>query len=245
MCGPDNKIGSNLLKITKQAKYKHILPEFPLLHLRKSKINTLFSAYKDAGLSHLMMFMRDDDRHEWKKLVSAEHIDVATRYVKRIAMSLRLAFLLSFMHYLPLEQSKKLECDLKKENCSTVCEKWDTCFSEFLENGVSLSATFALHKDMLQHCEEIVALSLAERMGGPDGYNLLLACVKSSLAFQFLNGVSSYAPFCCQLLISHYKNGYFYRSLKQCLFSTPIGKSGTNFACDKKEKWIIRCSKRF
>ena len=108
-----------------------------------------------------MMFMRDDDRNEWKKLVSAEHIDVATLHVKRIAMSFRLAFLLSFMRHLPLEQSQVLECDLKKESCSTVCEKSDASFLVFLENGTTLNATFALHKHMIQHCEEVVAITLA------------------------------------------------------------------------------------
>ena len=37
--GPDNKIGANLLQAMKDPKYQQFLPEFPLLHVRKSKIN--------------------------------------------------------------------------------------------------------------------------------------------------------------------------------------------------------------
>ncbi|CAC5397539.1 unnamed protein product [Mytilus coruscus] len=46
---------------------------------------------------------------------------------------------------------------------------------------------------MMEHCDEIIAIAVAERIGGPDGYKLLLASVKPSLPFSFLNGASSYA----------------------------------------------------
>ena len=53
--GPDNKIIANLLiLISLDPKYKKFLPEFAVLHLRKSKINTLISGYKDTGLVHLL-----------------------------------------------------------------------------------------------------------------------------------------------------------------------------------------------
>ena len=32
----------------------------------------------------------------------------------------------------------------------------------------SRNATFALHVDIMQHCDEVVAISVAERIGGPD-----------------------------------------------------------------------------
>lgn len=98
--GPDNKIGANLSQLLSQDnKYRHFLPEFPLLHLRKSKINTLFSAYKDAGLLQLLMYMCDDEKKEWTKLISMEHIDVATRFVRRLSLSFHVAFVsLPSMH---------------------------------------------------------------------------------------------------------------------------------------------------
>ena len=88
LCGPDNKIGKCLFQLmASSVKYRAFLPEFPLLHLRKSKITILFSAYKDAGLVQLLRIMRDDDKSDWSKLASVTHIDVATRYVKRLALS--------------------------------------------------------------------------------------------------------------------------------------------------------------
>lgn len=50
-CGPDNKIGKCMLSLMESdKKYERFLVEFPLLHLRKSKITILFSAYSEAGL---------------------------------------------------------------------------------------------------------------------------------------------------------------------------------------------------
>ena len=97
LCGPDNKIGKCLLQLmASSAKYKAFLPEFPLLHLRKSKLTILFSGYKDAGLIQLVRIMRDDEKSDWSKLASVTHIDVATRHVKRLALSFQLAFLIAF-----------------------------------------------------------------------------------------------------------------------------------------------------
>ena len=82
--GPDNKIGNVLLKLIAQNKrYKIFIPEFPLLHLRKSKINTVCSAYGKAGILHILKYMRDDDYKEWKKLISEDHIEQASRYIRR------------------------------------------------------------------------------------------------------------------------------------------------------------------
>ena len=61
LCGPDNKIGKCLLQLMSSI----VKQEFPLLHLRKSKITIQFSAYKDAGLVQLLRIMRDDDRSDW------------------------------------------------------------------------------------------------------------------------------------------------------------------------------------
>ena len=82
--GPDHKIGKNLLSLRNHGpKYEIFLPEFPLLHVRKHKITILFSAYKDAGLVQLLRYMRDDEEDDWRKLVSAVHIETATRHIRR------------------------------------------------------------------------------------------------------------------------------------------------------------------
>ena len=48
---PDHKISSNVFILAKKNNmFKKYLLEFPLLHLRKSKITNLLAAYKDACL---------------------------------------------------------------------------------------------------------------------------------------------------------------------------------------------------
>ena len=67
-----------------------------------------------------------------------------------------------------------------------------------MTKGKEDNATFALHGDIMRHCGEILGISIAERTGGADGYNLLVGYVKSSLPFAFLNGATSYASFLCR-----------------------------------------------
>ena len=88
--------------------------------------------------------------------------------------------------------------------------KWSEKFENFVAGNIRKNATFALHADMMTHCDEVIAFYFAERMGGRLGYQLLLATVKKSLLFQFLNGASSYAPLCARLLCSYSKLGSFY-----------------------------------
>ena len=111
-----------------------------------------------------------------------------------------------------------------------------TLSEKFVEEGRKNNATFALHYDMLNHCIHVVAISIAERLGGPDGYSLLLYAVKESLLFSFLNNATSYAPYCVQLLYTHFSASYFHRNMKEALYSTPIKQSNRNFACDTKRE---------
>ena len=83
--------------------------------------------------------------------------------------------------------------------------------------GKEDNATFALHGDIMRHCGEILGISITERTGGADDYNLLVGYVKSSLPFAFLNGATSYASFCVDLLHVHYTSGFFHKNL----FTTP------------------------
>ena len=117
-----------------------------------------------------------------------------------------------------------------------IAENWNSKFEKFVEKGRQSNATFALHHDMLSHCNHVVAISMAERLGGPDGYSLLLYAVKESLVFSFLNNATSYAPYCVQLLYTHFSASYFHRNMKEALYSTPIKQSNRNFACDTKRE---------
>ena len=109
LVGADNKIGKNVLQLMKNdSKYRVLLPEFPLLHLRKSKITNLFSGYKEAGIVHMLKYMKDADQDEWMKLLTAENIDAATRTVWRISMSLHLAFFIKFVQQLSVSQQTNL-----------------------------------------------------------------------------------------------------------------------------------------
>ncbi|CAG2249137.1 unnamed protein product [Mytilus edulis] len=119
--------------------------------------------------------------------------------------------------------------------CPYFHKKWYSKLDKFMEKGRD-NATFALHEDLLKHCTEILGISIAERIGGIDGYNLLLGCVKSSLPFAFLNGASSYASFCVDLLHVHYTSGVFHTNMKQCLFTTPHKNSNVNFALDAQRE---------
>jgi hypothetical protein len=98
------------------------------------------------------------------------------------------------------------------------------------------NGTFALHVDMMKHCDEITAIALSARLGGNDGYNLLLTAVKSSLSFSFLNGATSYVAYCTRLFHIHLKCGHFYKNMKASLFTTPHKGSSINFAFDAQRE---------
>lgn len=243
--GPDNKIGSNMLKLmSTDEKYNIFLPELPLLHLRKSKITTLFAAYKDAGLLTLLQFMRDDDQEEWTKLITAEHIDAATRNVRRLAVAIELAFIVKFINSLEPKESELFQQDLLNGSSADISAAWDSKYQSFLKIGAARDSTFALHHEMLTHCNQVVAVHLSERLGGLDGYNLLLAALKQSLPFTFLNGASSYAPYCTLLLYEHGRSGVVHSNMKKHLYSTPWKHSTKNFAIDTRREMDHRDAHR-
>ena len=231
--GPDQKIGENMLKLlSSEPKYRIILLEFPGLHLRKSRITNVCSAYKDAGLLHILKYMRDEDYEDWGTLISIQDINKATRYIRRVSVGLHIALLSTFMIRLPDEDQEELITDLLSDRAASVSDKWDEKYTNFVKTAARQNATFALHLEIMNHCDEICALALAERTGGIEGYRLLLAVVKSSLTFAFMNGASSYAPYCTQLLKIHYESGPYYQNMKATLFSTPHKNSKINFAVD-------------
>ena len=65
---------------------------------------------------------------------------------------------------------------------------------------------------------------------------ITFATVKKSLLFQFLNGASSYAPMYTNLLYNYAGLGSFYQGMEHYLYSTPVGKTSTNFSTDSKRQ---------
>lgn len=144
--------------------------------------------------------------------------------------------LAKFMGSLPKVDSAELLSELQWQGVDVLATKWNEKYTAFIDKCCKLNATFALHRDMMTQLDHVLAFSLAERLGGSDGHNLLLAAAKESIAFGFLNGAISYAPYCVQLIYEHYRAGPFYKCLKQSLFSTPLKNSSDNFGTDTKRE---------
>ncbi|CAC5357201.1 unnamed protein product [Mytilus coruscus] len=93
-----------------------------------------------------------------------EHIDVTTRFVRRLSLSFHLAFLCRFLQCIDDKDAESVMDMLESDQLSS--ETWDKQLSEFMDAGSSKNATFRLHMEMMQHCDEVVAVYLAERLGG-------------------------------------------------------------------------------
>ena len=233
----DHKIASNIFKLMDEPHFQCLLPEFPVLHLLKSKITNLISAYDPAGIRGLLKYMKDDDEEtDWKKLVSLAEIECAARNIRRLSLSLHIAMFATYLKTLtPIESDNVLE-DLQGLSLQEVEQRWGTSYDTFIQLACANNATFRLHFEIMAHCDEIVGIQLAERIGGQQGYNLLLALVKTSLPFSFLNGASSYAGFCVKLLYEHYQSSYFHKCMKESLFTTPHKGFASNFALDAQRE---------
>ena len=128
----------------------------------------------------------DDERDEWSKLALnwySTHRCCNTE-CKALAISIHVALLwLSWIPSSP-DKSQLLE-DVAELSPEQVSLKWGNIFQEFLVPAADDNATIALHLDIMQHCDEVIGLALAERIGGPEGYQLLIAIRKESLPFSF------------------------------------------------------------
>ena len=237
LLAPDHKIANNVFKLMREPKYKHLLPEFPVLHLVKSKINNLVSAYKPMGFVQMVKYMKDDENEtDWSKVVTLSEIEAAARTIRRLAIALHLAIFCSFLESLPPIEADNLLIDMESLPFLEVESRWNSVYDKFIQTASKTNATFCLHVELMNHCDEVVGIQLAERIGGANGYSLLRALVKTSLPFSFLNGASSYAAFCVQLLYEHSKSGFFYQRLKETLFTTPHKNYETNFGLDAQRE---------
>ena len=236
--GGDHKLGDNMFRLMSENKmFEEFLPVPPVLHLLKSRVNTLFSAYKDAGIVEILMSMRDDMKtRDWTHLISLEHIDVAVKNVRRIGIAIQLAFFTMFSYSLNDEQRNQFYTTLKSGKTAEAQERWGQIYDNYIQEKISCNGTFELHADMLFHCNIITAMRLAERMGGKDGFNLLLAAIKKSLMWSFVNGASSYAPFCTQLLYEYYRAGEFHKAQIHEMWSTPIKNGKVNHGPDSRRE---------
>ena len=71
----------------------------------KLKITNLLTAYKSAGIHHLLKYMKGAEvETDWKKLVSISKIERAIRLIKKLSLALHLAFFIRFLESLdPIE----------------------------------------------------------------------------------------------------------------------------------------------
>ena len=131
---PDQKIGNNLLKLREQdTKYGVFLPEFPLLHLRKSKITNLCTGYKEAGILQLLMYMNDDEKEkDWMKLVEATHIEHATRNIKRLSLTIHLFLMVLYLRSLSADAASQFLLMLDSQNADDTI-KWAPMFDNVLK----------------------------------------------------------------------------------------------------------------
>ena len=102
---------------------------------------------------------------------------MATRYVRHIALALHLAFVIVFKRSLSSDEKMVFVSDMESSQYRSTADTWGERYDEFIKKASDKNATFALHVDVARHCDYVVAIALAERIGGPNGYDLLLAVV--------------------------------------------------------------------
>lgn len=110
--------------------------------------------------------MCDEEKKEWPKLISMDHIDVATKYVRRLSLSFHISFMCRFLQSLKPEEALAIIDMLEEGKIEETSSLWSSKFQDFMNTGITQNCTFALHADMMQHCDEVVAVYLSERLGG-------------------------------------------------------------------------------
>ena len=157
----------------------------------------------------LLKFMKEEDQEECAQLASVSHIDTATWHIRRLALALHLALLVAFPQWLSEENQKAYLADMENDTPKQNAENWSATFEKFLMHGCKQNATFTMHVDMMRHCRHVVAIALSDSIGGVEGHSLLMAVVKDSLPFSFMNNASLYASVCGLLLYPYKKAGFY------------------------------------
>lgn len=165
LLAPDHKIAKTLLQLIRTDKLlKQFLPEFPVMHLKKSKITNLFTAYKDAGVLHLLKYMKDaDNDSDLTDVTSVINIEAAANNIKLLTLILHLALLISFMQNFNKPETMEFLKDIELNDLSLLHKKCYSKLDKFMEK-VRDNATFALHEDLLKHCTDVLGISISERI---------------------------------------------------------------------------------
>lgn len=187
---PDHKIAQHVFSLRKKSILfrKAFVLEFPLLHLTKSTIVCLLSAYSSAGLSHLMTLMgTEDDDKAWQHLSCVTHITTAVKRITRLCVAFQLCLLLKFLEHLPTD-SRDAAMTTLRDNDFSKLEMLQSEYDQFVSSGCDHDSVFRLHNDMLKHMLTVVGLSLAEKMGGVAGYvsRILLFCSPLSMPLRHM-----------------------------------------------------------
>lgn len=59
--------------------------------------------------------------------------------------------------------------DLRNASLEETRDRWNPAYLAFVKNGAAKNATFCLHLEIMKHCDEIVAIQLAEKNWGLTG----------------------------------------------------------------------------
>lgn len=163
LMAPDHKIAANFFKLLKEDElFLKFVPEFPLLHLRKSKITTLLSAYKTTGLGSILRYMQNSEETDLCKLIGLVNIEKGTNVIRRLTYALVIGIFISFLLSLSPEEASDLTRALAKDGLPDL---WNQKFQKYVHERRDSSATFALHHDLLSHCEEVLAISRGAQGG--------------------------------------------------------------------------------
>ena len=73
---------------------------------------------------------------------------------------------------------------------------------------------------------------IAEKMGGEDGLNLLMAILKVNLPFTFINGAQCYGPFVLQLIHVYHEASPFHQNMIKDVMAMPYNSGDINVAGD-------------
>ena len=130
----------------------------------KSKVTNLISAYTPAGIIQPLKYLKDaEDETDWKKIVSISEIETAVKSIARLAIALHLAFFIRFLESMDPIEADNILIDMKTGSNIETNNRWNPAYIAFINEGCANNARFCLHFEIMQHCDEIVAIQLAEK----------------------------------------------------------------------------------
>ena len=116
-------------------------------------------------------------RNRLEKLVSLSEIEISGRNIQRLSLSLHIAFFATYVESLTPKESDNILEEIMSLSHEAE-QRWDSSYSQFIQQACANNISFRLHIEIMNHCDEIVGIQLAEIIG-QQRYNLLLALVKT------------------------------------------------------------------